>query len=104
MKIRPAAWFLWLRAEFAQALTPEYGTCLCCRMPWGGPLGVKHHFTDFGETTSCFALCESCWTKLGTPERRMPYYRDLVRYWDSNGNPESPEIVAEIYQAVRDGK
>lgn len=53
-------------------------SCFRCR----GALGsiVKQHSTKYNEHFGCVVLCEVCWQQLGTPEARLPYYRELVDY------------------------
>lgn len=69
-------------APLMQSLFPGYGTCLRCSWPW--PL-VEYHSTKYETGSGCFPLCTKCWSQLGTPERRMPYYRQLWFEWKREG-------------------
>ena len=68
---------------------------------------MERHSTMYSDGSGCFPLCESCWQELGTPEARMPYYRELWESWldstplDSkhNGTP-MPELWRQIESAV----
>ncbi len=92
-----------------QLLAPSYGTCGRCKVPW--KFVGEYHTTPFyapqpiesGVNTmpdgteikatfggsiklarvssGCFPLCENCWQKLGTPEKRWPYYESLMKKW-----------------------
>jgi hypothetical protein len=57
----------------------KYGSCLNCQMHWHQ---VSPHKTDISkynikELHDYFPLCEKCWKKLGTAEKRLPFYRRL---------------------------
>jgi hypothetical protein len=68
-----------LRNTLSAIFTPGYGTCLRCGGFWNV---VPKHTTSYGMNGSgCFPLCETCWTELGSPEARMPYYDRLVSMW-----------------------
>ena len=71
----------------ARFFSPGYGWCYCCGMPWRF---TKPHTTHYGGLhrhgisygSGCFPLCERCWEGLETPERRMPYYEQLIHSWN----------------------
>ena len=62
-------------------MAPGYSYCEKCKMPWKF---VERHITQFTEIVGCFSLCEECWQKLKTPEKRMPYYKALWEKWNSD--------------------
>lgn len=72
----PRGWFARQRAR-AASLT-GYGWCGRCGRSWGTADG---HPTEYRTGRSMFPLCEPCWQKLGTPERRFPYYKRLADHW-----------------------
>ena len=80
-------------------LAPGYSTCLRCDRPWKF---VEPHATDYSESHGMFPLCEKCWTQLGTPEARLPYYRELWYRWES----QTPGYANwdDIEKAVMDGE
>lgn len=88
--------------------SPGYGSCHRCRTSWEF---VLEHSTQYQTGSGCFPLCERCWADLGTPERRMPYYRELWNEWvgDSRrtgrGNLHNgrhwDDIWRDIEQAVK---
>ncbi len=88
-----------LRAHIERLFAPGYGSCYRCRRPWKF---AKHHVTDYTPTSGCFALCEPCWTELGNPVARLPYYEALYHRWlaldyMSDISPERrAEYVADI--------
>jgi hypothetical protein len=43
------------------------------------------HSTQYSYGSGCFPLCEECWEELGTPQARMPFYRDLWESWQQYG-------------------
>jgi hypothetical protein len=62
-------------------LLPQYkdfGHCLKCKVKWAL---TKHHTTNYKPNVGCFPLCENCWEKLKTPEKRMIYYKKLLDSW-----------------------
>jgi hypothetical protein len=74
-----------------------YGGCGRCHATYWF---ARYHVTRFTSTSGCFPLCEHCWRKLGTPERRIPYYRELVV---KQGVPDGEERWPLIQQAVEAG-
>lgn len=84
-----------LLAAFLRLLSPGWGCCHCCGMPWRFTEG---HATNYSENSGCFPLCESCWKRL-TPEERLPYYRKLLDIW-INGQ-ELPGWPKEDYERTR---
>lgn len=73
-----------------------YGRCGRCDRPWNI---AKEHCTDANERGGMFPLCEPCWQEL-TPEKRLPYYKELYDRW----GPRSHYIWQEIEKAVMEGK
>lgn len=57
----------------------------------------------YTDSRSCFPLCETCWTGLGTPEARLPYYRVLWNEWIGDGSEPDPADWDAIEAAVRAG-
>lgn len=100
-RMKPSRW-----AKLAQAVSPGYGTCLRCGWPWNL---VENHGTEYMEGSGCFPLCEDCWTELGDPDARLPYYRELWELWkaespeDDNGQPWE-ETWTLMETAVREGR
>lgn len=75
-----------VRARAERLALPGMGWCYSCKRPWkSGPIGVEYHLTKYTHNSSCFPLCEGCWTELGTPELRMPFYRMLWDNWNTGG-------------------
>lgn len=79
---------------------PGYGCCFRCGTPWKF---VREHSTEYRSGSGCFPLCEKCWRGLGTPEARLPFYRQLWEMWKSKGSPKSEETWQQIEAAVRSG-
>jgi hypothetical protein len=77
-------------------VAPGYGDCGRCRTPW---LFVRYHVTKYSNGSGCFPLCQKCWRELGTPEARLPYYRDLLARWH---DPDGAKWCA-VEAAVRAG-
>lgn len=71
---------------------PGYGACYRCWRPWKF---TAHHTTWFTSSRGCFSLCEDCWEEL-TPETRLPFYRELVVHWGSDGAADWPRIKAAV--------
>lgn len=46
----------------------------------------------------CFPLCKECWLKLGSPEKRLPYYRSYAKQWLDG------DAWKKLEQSVMDGK
>jgi hypothetical protein len=116
-----------LRASIERFLSPGFGWCYRCKRPWKSPaqkrvgprtyqqlnhdrfygfVGVQEHLTPYKNGSSCFPLCEGCWSEL-TPEQRFPYYQQLVRKWIwlTPENQDEYEADAKlIYEAVLDGR
>jgi hypothetical protein len=71
-------------------------------MPWAR---VEGHTTWYENTKDgqprrgCFPLCEGCWTLLGHPEARIPYYAELIEQWEQD-KPVEPEVRHAIGRAV----
>ena len=80
--------------RLSKLLAPGYGWCLRCETTW--PF-VEHHSTDYTPTRGCFPLCEECWTDLGDPLHRLPYYEELLRRW-----ADDVPVDIETWQQVRD--
>jgi hypothetical protein len=67
------------RLAIEKLLAPGYSCCNRCERPWKF---VEGHATSFNEYHVMFPLCEKCWQELGTPEARLPYYRQLWYEWE----------------------
>lgn len=80
----------------AQPFAPSMAWCLRCETPWAF---VEHHDTGYTTHRGLFPLCEQCWAEL-TPERRLPYYRQL---WDSWAVEECDRSWHRIKRAVLAG-
>lgn len=95
-------------AEIARSLKPGVGWCGRCGYPWGI---VEEKVTPIsGETDSrgngrsgIFCLCVNCHEILGHPAERLPYYTELMDYWDECGEPLSDVGYSSVIQAVADG-
>lgn len=85
--------------RISRLLAPAYGACFRCHTTWRF---VDHHSTMYTTTAGCFPLCEECWQELGTPDRRLPYYEELMRRW-ADDLPVSVETVEQIRAAVLAG-
>lgn len=77
-----------------------WGRCHHCNKTWRR---VEGHVTLYTEGSGCFPLCVGCWAKLGSPEARLPYYRELWEEWNEGGERGLAEWD-QIEAAVRDGK
>lgn len=55
-----------------------YSGCECCGDTWNWK---EKHDTYYGPDGGVFPLCEECWQKLATPEKRLPYYQALLDNW-----------------------
>ena len=79
---------------------PHFGSgCMRCRAPW---LVRDGHSTSYGKGRGMFPLCELCWQRLTTPERRFPYYAALRDEWIRQGatGDEAP-TDAELMRALQ---
>lgn len=104
--------FLFLRriaGFFARLVSPMYGACGRCGMPWNM---TKNHVTSVTEICGIFPLCESCWKDM-TPQDRLPYYKKLYESWlktapktlpDGTPYKETNVTWEEIETAVLAGK
>lgn len=88
------------RARFYRSMAPSNSWCGRCGIPWRF---VDHHPTKYNDQRSCFALCEGCWTLLGSPEARIEYYKWLIDWWEELGSPASMEEQMQIKRAVANG-
>ena len=78
---------------------PHFGEgCMCCREPWRGD---NYHVTNYSKHSGMLPLCETCWQRLTTPERRFPYYAALRDVWVRDGSKDAPSDEA-LMQALRD--
>lgn len=68
-------------AVIERIIAPGYGCCLRCERPWKF---VESHDTEFSSGRGMFPLCKRCWVELGTPEKRLPYYRELWYRWEES--------------------
>lgn len=75
------------------------GSCGRCGTPW--PV-ANYHNTKFCEHGGCFPLCEDCWQELETPEARLPYYRELMKWWDETEVSATRDEA--VFAAVMEGK
>jgi hypothetical protein len=83
----------------------RFGRCLRCKEPWN--IAVPHG-TTYDEATGngMFPLCEPCWTALGTPFYRLPYYRSLWEDWRwwADCDPQFKAVLPpwqSVFDAVR---
>lgn len=67
---------------------PGYGCCFKCERTWDV---APYHATDYTDRNGCFPLCKKCWRELGTPEKRLPYYRMLIDDWNRWGHVDENE-------------
>lgn len=83
----------------SQLLTPGYSYCHKCKTTW---VFVRGHSTKYSSSGGCFPLCELCWVELETPERRLPYYRQLWEEWRAGGDTEHEwdDIEAAVLKEV----
>jgi len=96
---------------------PHRGSSRCgrCARPWWA---VRHpHLTEYdpkpdtdqpndtyGQQLSLFPLCHRCWASLRSPDRRLPYYRNLFEKWRRDcPDHYTEEAWAPIAQAVQEG-
>ena len=87
------------RSGIERFLAPSYGTCKRCNRPW---LFVKWHTTYYMRGAGCFPLCEDCWRQLETPEKRMPFYRQMWDGWVgySSGKACWEQIEAAVLKEI----
>jgi hypothetical protein len=84
-------------SAIARFLSPGYGVCGVCRMPWRF---TEPHTTDYHRALrGMFPLCERDWARL-TPAERLPHYANLFATW----REREPEEWNEIEAAVLSGK
>lgn len=88
-----------LKAKLSRTFHPNYGWCMRCGFVWAN---VEAHHTKYNAASSCFPLCESCWTLLGCPEARIEYYAALIQMWEIN-HPVEEDTKREIQRAVANG-
>lgn len=86
--------------SISQQLTPGFSWCHHCHTTW--PF-VESHATHYEDSRGCFPLCELCWTELGTPERRLPYYRQLWDEWIADDGDLKQSMWDAIQAAVEKG-
>lgn len=48
-------------------------------------------------------LCNVCWTELGTPSKRIPFYEELFRQWARDGAHRTVEDLHAVRAAVATG-
>lgn len=89
-----------LKAKVARLRSPGYSACLRCGMPWRF---VEGHQTPYGNGSTCFPLCTTCWTLLAHPEARIGYYETLIALWSQEGTPKDAEARHAIHEAVAAG-
>ena len=80
-----------LRAAFERLLAPGYGWCYRCKRPWKY---AEPHTTWYSESAGCFPLCETCWTRLGAPEARRPYYERHIQ--EDRGGEDRRAILSAM--------
>lgn len=85
-------------ATAARLVSPGYGCCYRCGMPWSF---TEYHVTHYGNGHGCFPLCEACWSEL-TPEQRWPFYERLLHDWRAYRPVEGSQAEA-ILGAVMSG-
>lgn len=84
--------------KIGQRLAPGYSWCQRCLTPWKF---VEGHDTRCSKSWGCFPLCEECWRELETPERCLPYYRQLLAEWERlTPGHVTPELAAAVERAV----
>lgn len=84
----------------AVLLSPGYGRCEHCGMPWR--FAEPHntvYYDDGTSTMGCFPLCERCWLALASPAARLPFYRALAERW----GPAERNVWPAIREAVLAG-
>lgn len=72
-----------------------YSSCYRCGRPWWM---AKEHITKYSKVEGCFPLCEMCFIKLRTFNRRMPYYKKLVHDWAFDGCIDNDDLVRKIHK------
>jgi len=75
-------------------------TCNRCGNMWHF---ITPHVTPYTHSTGCYCLCESCWTELGTPDARLPFYRMLWNDWTKADPSLSSLGWYQIEMSVRHG-
>jgi hypothetical protein len=55
-----------------------------------------------GLPTSCFPLCQHCWSEL-SPQKRIPFYKMLYNEWLKQGSPEILQTWEDIKASVLRG-
>ena len=85
-----------LKSRAGRAVSPGWGYCLRCGLPWRF---VEGHTTWYTETSGCFPLCAGCWQMLGSPEARIEYYAEMIRGWEKQ-HPVSDDTRRAIQRAV----
>jgi hypothetical protein len=91
-----------LRAWAERMLSPSYGHCRRCHRPWRhGRIGANPHVTFYKQGSGLFVLCEGCWADL-TPEKRLPFYDQLLGSWLRAGVPlrEGMDAYDAVVRAV----
>lgn len=88
-----------MKSAALRRLYPNQSTCGRCQTPWAA---CESHCTKYSDRTGCFPLCENCWQELGTPQRRMPFYIEMIEWWRTMG-PFSEEEATAILDAVKAG-
>lgn len=81
--------------RISRIFSPNYSWCLKCKTTWKF---VNPHDTTYSLDRGMFPLCNECWKELGTPERRMSYYRELWRSWRPKDLPEWSLIEASVLE------
>lgn len=90
-------------ARIARIANPGYSSCGRCGMPWAV---VEGHSTLYSERWGMFPLCVECWTELGTPDARLPFYRALYESHKQDGEMDDDTYHnwSLIEAAVMSGK
>lgn len=89
-----------MRGRALKPLAPGYSCCFRCETPWKF---TDHHATPYGGGRACFPLCQECWSEL-TPEQRVPYYEQLLKWWHNMGPPVEGAMAEAIIGAALAGK
>lgn len=79
--------------------------CLRCdtSYAYAKPHGTPVALGNGAVTGYVMPLCDHCWTTLGTPSKRIPFYEELFRQWAADNVYRTASDLHAIRAAVATG-
>lgn len=79
---------------FLRIISPGYGWCQICGIPWNW-CNIKS--VSFTEHSGGFATCDKCWEKSTLKQVKKAYSDTYSEYWDQ-GEETLPHILECVEQ------